>query len=157
NPTLRELAALNNFHVGAAVYTSHLTDPVHAETFSREFNMLTPENEAKFCQVQPTEGLFVFNKFDSLMAFAEQHKMAVRGHNLVWHQCVPGWLENGKYTHDEAVQLLHDHIFTVVGRYKGRIPIWDVVNEAVADDGSGLRESVWKTLIGDSYVEMAFR
>lgn len=155
--SLRDLAAQSDFHIGAAVYTYHLDDPVHVETFSREFNMLTPENEAKFCEVQPQQGQFDFRKFDRLVTFAQQHNMAVRGHNLVWHQCVPSWLESGHFSQFEAIQMLHDYIMTVVGRYKGRIPIWDVVNEAIADDGSGLRDAVWKRLIGNNYVELAFR
>lgn len=155
--SLRELATRSKFYIGAAVYTTHLVDPVHAETLSREFNMLTPENEAKFCELQGQQGVFNFNKFDKLMAFAEQHDMVVRGHNLVWHQCVPSWLQNGKFTRDEAIQLLRDHIMTVVGRYKGRIPMWDVVNEAENDSGSGLRLSPWKQFIGEDYVELAFK
>jgi GH35 family endo-1,4-beta-xylanase len=154
---LRDLAQRSNFHIGAAVYTFHLDDPVHAETLSREFNMMTPENEAKFCQLQSSQGVFDFRKFDRLMAFAEQHKMVVRGHNLVWHECVPDWLEKGTFTQAEAIQLLRDHIMTVIGRYKGRIPIWDVVNEAEDNNGTGLRASPWKRLIGDNYVELAFR
>jgi endo-1,4-beta-xylanase len=155
--SMRNLADRNRIHIGAAVYASHLNDPVHAETLAREFNMLTPENEAKACEVQNQLGEFDFRKLDRLVAFAEQHAMTVRGHTLVWHQCVPSWLQNAKFSRAEAIKLLRDHILTVVGRYKGRIPIWDVVNEAVADGGSGLRETPWKSLIGDDYVELAFR
>lgn len=156
-PTLRELAAQKNIYVGAAVYTRHLNDPVHAETLSREFNMLTPENEAKTCEVQPQLGRFDFQALDRLVAFAEEHDMAVHGHTLMWHQCVPSWLENGPFTRDEAIQALRDHIYTVVGRYKGRIAMWDVANEGVADDGSGLRDTPWHRWIGDDYIELAFQ
>jgi endo-1,4-beta-xylanase len=155
--TLRSLADRNIFHIGAAVYSYHLDTPAHAETLIREFNMLTPENEAKACEVQPQRGIFNFSKFDRLMAFAEQNKMVVRGHTLVWHNCMPSWVANGKFSREEAIQVLRDHIMTVVGRYKGRIAIWDVINEAIPDNGSGLRDTPWKQLIGDDYVEMAFR
>jgi len=155
--SLRELADRNDIYIGAAVYSDHLDDPIHAETLSREFNMLTPENEAKACVIQPELGQFDFRKFDKLVAFAEQNNMIIHGHNLVWHQCVPNWLANGNYSRDEAIQLLRDHIMTVVGRYKGRIAIWDVVNEAIADDGSGLRDTPWRRLIGDDYIELAFQ
>ncbi|MEP6984313.1 MAG: endo-1,4-beta-xylanase, partial [Chloroflexota bacterium] len=155
--TIRQLADKNHFYFGAAASPTHFGDSKYVATLSREFNMLTPENEAKFCSLQPEQGQFDFRAFDKLMDFANQNKMVVRGHNLVWHQCVPGWLATGKFSRDEAIKLMHDHIYTVVGRYKGRIPMWDVVNEAIADGGSGLRNSPWKQFIGDDYVEMAFR
>lgn len=156
-PTLRELADKNHFYFGAAVGTYHFGDPKYVETLKTEFNMLTPENEAKLCSVQPQQGKFDFSGFDKLVDFAEQNQMTLRGHTLVWHQCVPAWLSSGKFSRDEAIKLLHDHISTVVGRYKGRIPFWDVVNEAIADNGLGLRNTPWKRLIGDDYIEMAFR
>lgn len=155
--SLRDLADRANFHIGAAVYTYHLDSQTHADTLSREFNMLTPENEAKTCELQPELGRFDFRKLDELVAFAEDHDMVVRGHTLMWHQCVPRWLENGPFTRDEAIQALRDHIMTVVGRYKGRIAIWDVANEGVQDDGSGLRETPWQRWIGDDYMDLAFQ
>jgi GH35 family endo-1,4-beta-xylanase len=154
--TLRDLAGQNDFYVGAAVWTNHLDNPAHAETMAREFNMLTPEHEAKHCQVERQRGQFNFRNVDRLVGFAEEHDMAVHGHTLVWHQCMPGWIETGDFEREEAVQLLRDYIMTMVGRYKGRIPIWDVVNEGIAD-GGGLRETPWRRLIGDDYIEMAFR
>jgi endo-1,4-beta-xylanase len=155
--SMRDLSAKNNFYIGAAVYSYHLNDPIHRETLAREFNMLTPENEAKACEVQPGLGRFDFAKLDGLMAFAEANDMVVRGHTLLWHQCVPNWLANAKFSREEAINHMRDHIYTVVGRYKGRIAIWDVVNEAVADDGSGLRDTPWHRLIGDDYIELAFQ
>jgi GH35 family endo-1,4-beta-xylanase len=154
---LRELADEAGIYVGAAAYTYHLDDPLHADTLRREFNLLTPENEAKWCEVQPRQGRFDFRKFDRLVAFAEQNEMAVHGHTLLWHQCVPSWLAAGDYSRDEAIQVLRDHIMTVVGRYKGRIAMWDVVNEGVADNGVGLRDTVWQRWIGDDYMELAFQ
>jgi len=156
-PTLRELADKNHFYFGAAVGTYHFGDPKYVETLKTEFNMLTPENEAKLCSVQPQQGKFDFSGLDKLVDFAEQNHMQVRGHTLVWYQCVPGWLATGKFTRDEAIKLLHDHISTEVGRYKGRIAYWDVVNEAIADNGRGLRDTPWRRLIGDDYIEMAFK
>ncbi len=156
-PSLRQLADANHIHIGAAAAPGHFNDSGYTETLSREFNMLTPENEAKFCSVQPQRGQFDFRKLDQLVAFAEQNNMVVRGHTLVWHQCLPSWVADGHFSRDEAIQILHDHIFTVLGRYRGRIPIWDVVNEAVADSGSGLRATPWREMIGDDYVELAFR
>lgn len=155
--SLRELADENHIHIGAAVYTYHLNDPTHAATLSREFNMLVPEQEAKHCEIEKQQGQFDFTKFDQLVAFAESNNLAVRGHTLVWHSCMPSWITNGKFSRDQAIQLLHDYIFTMVGRYKGRIGIWDVVNEAMNDGGTALRDTPWRHLIGDDYVELAFR
>lgn len=154
--TLRGLASELNFYVGAAVGTYNLTDAAYGETLSREFNMLTPENEAKWCFLQARRGVFDFSKLDQLVDFAAQHDMIVRGHTLVWHNCLPDWVANGNYTRDEAIGLLRDHIYTVVGRYKGRIPMWDVVNEAIADSAR-MRDTPWRRFIGDDYVELAFR
>lgn len=156
-PTLRSLADKTHFYIGAAASPGHFGDPAYKDTLSREFNMLTPENEAKFCSVQPEQGKYTFQAFDTLLEFAQQHDMVVRGHTLVWHQCLPAWVSNGTFSRDEAIQVLHDHISTVVGRYKGRVPIWDVVNEAIDDNGSGLRDTPWRRLIGDDYVELAFK
>jgi endo-1,4-beta-xylanase len=156
-PTLRALADQNHIHIGAAVYSTHLDDPAFAQTLSREFNMLTPENEAKFCEIQPQRDKFDFTGFDRIVAFAEANDMQIHGHNLVWHQCLPDWVAQGNFSRDEAIQILHDHIFTLLGRYRGRVPIWDVVNEAISDSGSGLRDTPWRQMIGDDYVEIAFR
>jgi GH35 family endo-1,4-beta-xylanase len=155
--TLRELADLNNFHIGAAVYTTHLSSDIHVDTLSREFNMLTPEQEAKHCEVERQQGQFTFQRFDKLVAFAQEHDMMIHGHALVWHQCTPDWVTSSDFTREQAIQALHDSIFTIVGRYKGRVPIWDVVNEGIADGGGGLRDTQWRQVIGDDYIELAFQ
>jgi endo-1,4-beta-xylanase len=156
-PTLRELADRNNLSLGAAVYTYHLSNSTHVETLSREFNTLTPEHEAKHCEIERQRGIFDFSDFDQLVAFAEANDMAVHGHTLVWHSCMPRWIENGDFSREEAIGLLRDYIYTMVGRYKGRIPVWDVVNEGVDDSGNGLRETPWLRLIGDDYIDLAFQ
>jgi GH35 family endo-1,4-beta-xylanase len=155
--TIRQLADKNHFYFGAAVSPTHFGDPKYMDTLKNEFNMLTPENEAKFCSLQAQQGQFDFRSLDRLMDFAAQNQMTVRGHNLVWHQCLPGWIANGEFSREEAIKLLHDHIYTVVGRYKGRIPMWDVANETINDSGTGLRDTPWRKLIGDDYVELAFK
>jgi endo-1,4-beta-xylanase len=128
--TLRDLAARNGIYIGAAVWTTHLAYPEHQEVLSREFNMLTPEHEAKFCMISTGRGQYDFSKVDELVDFAEANDMVVHGHTLIWHQCSPDWVENATFSRDEAIEVLREHITTVVGRYKGRIKYWDVVNEA---------------------------
>jgi endo-1,4-beta-xylanase len=156
-PTLRELAEQRGLYVGAAAWANHLDVPEHAEVLAREFNMLTPEHEAKHCMVERQPGQYDFTATDRLVAFAEEHGMTVHGHTLVWHSCMPEWIEAGAFTRDEAIAMMRDFIMTMVGRYKGRIPIWDVVNEAVADGGADLRDTPWRALIGDDYIELAFQ
>src|SRR5690606_303613 len=131
--------------------------PEHAETLAREFNMLTPEHEAKHCMVERQRGQYDFEATDRLVEFAEEHDMVVHGHTLVWHQCMPQWLVSGDFTRDEAIEIMRDFIFAMVESYTGRIAIWDVVNEAVADSGRGLRRTRWMALIGEDYIELAFR
>jgi endo-1,4-beta-xylanase len=156
-PTLRELARRNGIYIGAAAWAYHLDDPVHAEILGREFNMLTPEHEAKHCMIESEQGVLNFDPVDRLVDFAEANDMLIHGHTLVWHSCMPDWITNGTFTRDEAIELLRGYITAVMERYKGRIRIWDVVNEAIDDSGSGLRDTPWRQLIGDDYVELAFQ
>jgi GH35 family endo-1,4-beta-xylanase len=154
-PSLRDLAEKNDLYVGAAAWTTHLLDPTHSEIMGREFSMFTPEHEAKFCMISTGRGQYNFSKFDRLVEFAEENDMVIHGHALIWHSCSPEWLESGEWTREEAIEILHEHITTVVGRYKGRIKYWDVVNEAF--DNSRLRDTVWSRTIGEEYIEMAFQ
>lgn len=155
-PTLREVAELVGLKVGAAAYTYHLDNARHAAVLASEFNVLTPEQEAKPCEVQRVRGRYDFFNFDRLVAFADEHNMSVRGHTLIWHECTPGWVSSGSFTREEAIELLRDHITTVVGRYAGKIPVWDVVNEGIADNAA-IRETPWQRLIGDDYMALAFQ
>ena len=153
--SLRDLAERNGIYVGAAAWTTHLADPTHREVLSREFNMLTPEHEAKFCMISTGPGEYDFSRVDQLVEFAEEHSMAIHGHTLLWHECSPDWVENADFSREEAIEVLREHITTVVGRYKGRILYWDVVNEAF--DGARLRDTAWLRMIGEDYIELAFQ
>ncbi|MCI0711709.1 MAG: endo-1,4-beta-xylanase, partial [Chloroflexi bacterium] len=154
-PPLRDLAQANHLYIGAAAWTHHLSDPRHRDLLGGQFNMLVHEHQAKFCMVQEQQGVFDFRDVDRLMAFAEENDMVVRGHTLIWHSCEPAWLSNGNFNREEAIAIMRDHIYTVVGRYKGRIPIWDVVNEAI--DGTTYRDTPLYRMIGEDYIELAFR
>lgn len=153
--SLRDFAAQNDIYIGAAVWTQHLDVPEHREILAREFNMLTHEHEAKFCMISSARGEYDFSRVDELVEFAEAHDMAIHGHTLIWHSCSPDWVENGDFSRDEAIEILEEHITTVVSRYKGRIKYWDVVNEVF--DGAALRDTVWLRIIGPEYIEMAFQ
>src|SRR5690606_5078017 len=109
----------------------------------------------KFGPLRPSRNTFNFNAADALIDFAEANDMQVRGHTLLWHNQNPDWLNNGNFSRDEMIEIMREHITTVVGRYRGRIVAWDVVNEAIADNGQ-LRNTIWLQTIGPEYIEMAF-
>ena len=159
---LRALAESRNLHIGVGTAIGsyfNRTDAVGAQYMAllkREFNVVTPENDLKFSAVRPTRGTFRFARPDSMLEFATANGMRMRGHTLVWHNQLSTWLTSGTWTQAEGVALLDEHISTVVGRYKGKIAAWDVVNEAFNDDGSP-RTTFWSTLIGPAYVAQAFR
>ncbi|MBN2303717.1 MAG: endo-1,4-beta-xylanase [Anaerolineae bacterium] len=153
--SLRGFASRNGIYMGAAAWTYHLDDPALAEILAREFNMLTPEHEAKWCMVSTGPGEYDFSRVDRLVKFAEENNMVIHGHTLVWHSCSPDWVENAEWSRDEAIEVLREHITTVVERYKGRVMYWDVVNEAF--DGGDMRDTAWLRMIGEDYVELAFQ
>jgi len=155
-PPLRVLAKRCGIYIGAAVERSLLDIPDYAYTLKQEFNILTTENALKFGPVHPNPDVYSFSDADYIISFAESHGMKVRGHTLVWHQQLPAWITQGKYSREEWINILHEHIMTVVGRYKGRIYAWDVVNEAINDNGT-LRDNIWLRNIGPEYIELAFR
>ncbi|MFN8504367.1 endo-1,4-beta-xylanase [Kouleothrix sp.] len=156
-PQLRTLAARRDFYVGAAVSADALrADAEYARVLAESYNQLTPENVMKFGLIHPARDRYDWAPADALVDFAEAHGMRVHGHTLLWHQELPGWVTAGKFTPEAARAALHDHIAQVVGRYKGRIAEWDVVNEAIGDGGAP-RDTPWRQLIGPEYIELAFR
>jgi len=151
--TLRGAAAKHDLLMGAAAYSTRLDEePIYAETLAREYSVLEPESELKFDPIHLQPSTYNFDGPDKLVAFALAHSMKVRGHTLVWHEQVPVWVLYPKtpWTPAALGQVLHDHIATVMGRYKGKIYAWDVVNEAFNDDGS-MRSTVWYDKPGIGY------
>jgi endo-1,4-beta-xylanase len=130
-----------------------LGDPGYAAALAA-FGSVTPENELKWEQVEPERARFDFGPADRIVEFAQRHGMAVRGHTLVWHLQNPGWLNDLSPARLRAA--LADHIRTVMRRYAGLIGEWDVVNEAVGDDGRP-RPSIWLRKLGIGYIALAFR
>ena len=151
-----------DFLVGAALATNQVMgdEPKSLDLVARQFNAISPENLLKWQEIHPQPNEFNFDPADRYVAFGEQHRMFILGHNLVWHNQTPAWVfedDSGKpITRDALLERLHGHISTVVGRYKGRITGWDVVNEAVDDDGT-LRKTRWHEIVGDDYLQKAFQ
>ena len=158
--TLKDAFA-GSFLVGAALNESQFTeqDPRGVPIVKAQFNTVTPENILKWENVHPRPGEYAFDAPDRYVAFGEGNGMFIVGHTLVWHQQTPRWVffdaTGSRVSRDTLLARLRDHIHTVVGRYKGRIKGWDVVNEAVDEDGS-LRKSLWLEIIGPDYIEKAF-
>jgi endo-1,4-beta-xylanase len=157
-PSLRELADARGIKIGAAVAPGPLRCEVaYGEALAHEFNILTTENAMKFGPIHPQPDRYAFQDGDDLVAFARAHDMQVRGHALIWHQQLPQWVEQGDWTRDALLAVMEQHISTVVGRYKGRVQVWDVVNEAIADQAGSLRPTVWEKTIGPEYLDLAFQ
>ena len=155
--SLRSLAQARGMYIGTSVNVDALqSEEQYRDVLAREFNMVTPEVSLKFDATEPERNQYDFDGGDTVVAFAKAHNMQVRGHTLVWFRALPSWLTAGKFSRSELMQILRDHIFTEVAHYKGQINIWDVVNEAVNDDGT-LRDSIWLRGIGPDYIDWAFR
>lgn len=155
--TLRDAAAARQLWIGAALNGNVNSDKVYASLAASEFDYLTPENEMKWTSTEPLPNTFNFVGGDQLVAFAQMHKMRVKGHTLVWHAQLPDWVESLS-TADEVRQALTNHIQNVVGHYKGKVAAWDVVNEAIDNTlGNPLRASVFQQRLGSTYIDEAFR
>ena len=160
-PTLKDAFA-GAFLVGTALDQAEFAgvDTASARLAVEQFDAISPENALKWESVHARPGDYEFADADRYVAFGEQHHMFVVGHTLVWHNQTPRWVfqdtDGRPVSRDTLIARMRDHILTVVGRYRGRVNGWDVVNEALDDDGA-MRRSPWDTIIGDDYVEMAFR
>ena len=159
--SLKAHAAARRLLTGCAVNANLLReDEDFRRLLAEQYNIVVPENCLKWNMLRPTADTYNFADADSLVAFAEDHGMKVRGHNFVWHEALPNWFA-ATVTKDNAQKFLVDHIHTVGGRYKGKIHSWDVVNEAIwIPDGrsDGLRSSTpWFEMLGPGYIDLAFK
>src|SRR5439155_2762727 len=119
-----------------------LSEAAYAATLTREFNMVEAEDAMKWWVVRPSAGTFDFRKADEIVRFAQAHHMKVRGHCLVWDHNNPDWLAEGHFTPSQLSHLLQEHITTVMKHYAGQVFAWDVVNEALDENGD-LKGSPW--------------
>jgi len=159
--TLREAAA-GRFRMGVAVgpRVTLGQDTAAASLVQREFDSLTPDNALKWAAVHPLPGTYDFTLADKYVEFGTAHGMFLIGHTLMWHQQTPSWVfentDGSPRSREALLAELRAHIRTVVGRYKGRVKGWDVVNEAV-DDAGGLRlDRPWYRILGEEGIFAAF-
>jgi endo-1,4-beta-xylanase len=148
------------FTMGVAVSPKSLSGD-EAKLILQHFESITPENAMKMGPIHPEEGRYNWKDADAIVAFAQEHKLKIRGHVLCWHEQTPSWLfvdKNGKDVSKEVLlQRLKDHITTIVSRYKGKIYAWDVVNEAIADeDDKFYRDTPWFRICGEEFITKAF-
>jgi len=160
-PTLKRVFE-HAFLIGAAINQSQFEERDSSGTalIKSHFNTISPENVLKWRSVHPRRDGYSFEAPDRYVQFGEKNHMVIIGHTLVWHNQTPKWVfedDNGnQITRGALLARLRDHIQTVVGRYKGRIKGWDVVNEALADDGT-MRQTQWLKIIGEDYLAKAFQ
>lgn len=152
---LRDAASAAGKLVGAAVQSSFLGDPRYNAVLARHFDYVTAEYEMKWDPIEKTRGVEDFSGGDAIVAYAAAHGMQVKGHALIWHQAVPSWV--GGLSPSDLRSEFARHILSVASHYRGRVLAWDVVNEAIDDNGFGLRNSVFRQKLGDGYIADAFR
>jgi len=158
--TLKD-AFKKDFLVGAAINQNQFSerDGRGVPIITGQFNSITPENVLKWESVHPEPNKYDFEGPDRYVAFGEKYHLFIIGHTLVWHSQTPPWVfqddKGNPADRETLLGRMRDHIHTVVGRYKGRIKGWDVVNEALNEDGS-LRQSPWMKIIGEDYLAKAF-
>jgi endo-1,4-beta-xylanase len=151
-----------DFLIGAAMNAAQITgqDARGDALIDAQFDSISPENVLKWENVHPGPGKYDFELADKYVAFGMEHRMFIHGHTLIWHNQSPAWVfhddKGNLLDRDALLARMKDHISTVVGRYKGKINSWDVVNEALNDDGTQ-RQSLWYKIIGPDYIEKAFQ
>ena len=162
---LRGLSVLERLPLNAAMTTAHFgQDPFYQARFTQLFDGLTPENELKWASTEPQQGQFTFEAGDRIVNWAIANGKAVRGHVLVWDYQNSGYVTDPKdfyllkhhWKRAELIAVMQEHILNVVAHFRGRVPMWDVVNEAFNNDGS-YKDNLWYQVIGPEYIALAFR
>lgn len=162
NLTYLKNVLADKFYIGTALNKSQILGqrPEDMAVVKSQFNAIVPENCMKSGPLQPKKGVYNFTVADRFVDYGEKNNMFITGHNLVWHSQTPPWLFVDSLGNDvsrrELIKRMRTHINTVVGRYRDRIKGWDVVNEAILDDGS-YRESKFFRIIGEDYIGLAFK
>jgi endo-1,4-beta-xylanase len=158
---LRTLAKRAGLRIGTAVdMAAFADDATYRDRIAEEFSSVTAENAMKWGEVEPERGVYDWTAADQLIRVAEQNNQVVRGHTLVWHNQLPGWLTEGVASNeigpDELRGILKRHVTTQVRHFRGKVYQWDVANEVIDDNGQ-LRDSIWLRHLGPGYIADAFR
>jgi len=160
-PSLKDALA-GKFHIGTALNANQITgrDSAGIRVVKEQFNAIVAENCMKSGEIQPREGEFDFSLADQFVDFGVENDLFITGHCLIWHSQAPRWFftdaEGNDVSREVMIERMKTHIYTVVGRYKGKIKGWDVVNEAIMEDGS-MRNSKFYQIVGDDFIKLAFQ
>jgi endo-1,4-beta-xylanase len=155
-------ATKGKFLFGVAINMQQVNgvNPKESELIAKEFSAIVSENSMKPQPVHPQENVYNWEDADKFVAFGEKNKQVVTGHCLIWHSQIGRWMfvdENGKDVSPEILkERMRQHIYAVVGRYKGRVKGWDVVNEAFEDNGT-YRQSKFYKILGKDFIKYAFQ
>lgn len=146
-----------DFYIGTALSASQIEEKDAKEDalIRKEYNAITAENLMKSMFVHPQKDKYDFAMSDKFVAYGEKNKMFIHGHTLIWHSQLAPWMQKIKDS-TEMKAFMKDHITTIVSKYKGRIGSWDVVNEALNEDGT-LRKSVFLSTLGEQFLTDAFK
>lgn len=155
-PTLKE-AFKNDFLIGTALNTQQIEerDAKAAVLIPQQFNAATPENIMKAEIIHPQWDKYNFDLADKLVEYGKKNKILITAHTLIWHSQLPAFARNIKDV-DSFKTFFSNHIKTIASRYDGKVYSWDVVNEALNEDGT-MRKSIFLNLLGDNFVTEAFR
>ena len=155
-------AFAGKFYIGTALNADQITgkDSASVKIIKENFNAIVAENCMKSGPMQPEEGVFDFSLADKFVEFGVENNMYIIGHALVWHAQAPRWFFKDSLGNDVTREVLisrmRNHIHTVVGRYKGRVKGWDVVNEVIDDRDGSYRKTKFYQIIGEDYIRLAF-
>lgn len=154
--TLKD-AYKNHFVIGAALSEQQVSERDSAvnRLIVQQFNAITPENLMKSMHMQPEWGKFNFGPADKMVEYGRKHNMQINGHTLIWHSQLPAFMQKMQDA-DSVRKFFTDHINTIAARYDGKIHSWDVVNEALEEDGT-MRKSIFLEKLGEDFVVEAFR
>lgn len=151
--TLREAP----YKIGAAVNVNSLKNNAnYRQTVIHEMSSITAENAMKMNNISVSRGVYNWTDADYIVDFAQENNIRMHGHTLIWYKHTPTWVADFEGTKEDWKAIMKEYIQAVVGRYKGRVASWDVVNEIIQDDGT-LRPCVWLTNIGKEYIDLAFQ
>lgn len=161
NNTFKD-AFQNKFYVGIAMDTAQIlgSDTKSLEIIGAQFNAITPENYMKAENIHPEKDRYDFAMADKFVEYGLKHNMKIIGHTLIWHSQLPDWFflddEGNQIDKEELIVRMKNHITTIVSRYKGKVDGWDVVNEAIENDGS-YRKSKFYEILGEDFIKLAFQ
>ncbi len=159
--TLKEAFA-DNFLIGGAINTDVVNgnDPKGDSIVTRHFNTIVAENCMKSAEINPAEGVYNWDDADKFVKYGEDRGMFIVGHTLIWHSQLAPWFTRDSLGNNVTPEVLKErmrtHINTMMSRYKGRVQGWDVVNEAILDDGS-YRQSPFYEILGEEFIPLAFQ